>query len=802
MMSLRFLGGLHPLLYLVVSICLALLAWFLYRRRLRDLGLGASAWWLPGLRAGAILLIALTLAEPTVETRYRQGEPGKIVFLLDASASMRVVDREADANRYERATRLLVDPPSGMLHKLQDEFEMSVQQIDAGQLSHRWETTVERAGDLPTAPRAWQPDKWSNTTQIGDALNRLLSQLDRGGNASDDGNAAVVLFTDGQSNSGQSPLEVAKAFRSAAIPIFTVGLGPLTEPPDLAINAMNVPDRVFRTDTLRGTLDIRDKLPAETAMKVEILHGDETVWSQRLSATESDSRRIDFSLPVDSLFKSQAERSGFEAEYSILPIELRARISSDAPETNESNNLRSAHLAIVSHKTRILLIDGRSRWESRYLRNMFARDAAWTIDAIIAENQSTEALESSPASSSTIPSSATPSSARSPGLPQSREALFRYDLVILGDVPAEFWEPQQLRWMREFVEFGGGGLVIVDGERANLQNAGYRAIQPLFPIKWTDVEVEPSAAIRQLPKRAELTPVGRQIAALKLTSVDETDSNESMSSQLWPALRPLFYVTPVEPLPGSETLIEAKSEVDSFPLCITRRFGAGRVLYMATDETWRWRYKAADKFHSRLWNQLARWVRRTPMSVQGEFVSLDTPDPSYRVGEAIELRCSLRDSQGVPESGKVVSGVIRSDSTILARVPLIEDPSVPGFYSGIYAGQTATLPVGEYQFSVEAVGFSQSALDVAATFWVEEVDSAEHQRIACNEELLRKLSSSTRGEYLHEEDASRIVELLRPISHGRVVQSSMLLWQSYWWFCAALLLLAVEWIVRKRVGLI
>ncbi|MFT4559350.1 MAG: hypothetical protein ACI92S_004740, partial [Planctomycetaceae bacterium] len=45
-------------------------------------------------------------------------------------------------------------------------------------------------------------------------------------------------------------------------------------------------------------------------------------------------------------------------------------------------------------------------------------------------------------------------------------------------------------------------------------------------------------------------------------------------------------------------------------------------------------------------------------------------------------------------------------------------------------------------------------------------------------------------------------ELLDPLSSGRVVESSMLIWQSYWWFAAMILLLAVEWILRKRAGLL
>ncbi len=63
---------------------------------------------------------------------------------------------------------------------------------------------------------------------------------------------------------------------------------------------------------------------------------------------------------------------------------------------------------------------------------------------------------------------------------------------------------------------------------------------------------------------------------------------------------------------------------------VTRQFGAGRVFYSGTVETWRWRYKVADTYHQRFWNQIGRWVMRLPMSVQGQFVAIDSGKLVYQ----------------------------------------------------------------------------------------------------------------------------------------------------------------------------
>ena len=73
---------------------------------------------------------------------------------------------------------------------------------------------------------------------------------------------------------------------------------------------------------------------------------------------------------------------------------------------------------------------------------------------------------------------------------------------------------------------------------------------------------------------------------------------------------------------------------------------------------------------------------------------------------------------------------------------------------------------------------------------------------APNEALLKQIAEASSGLFLREEDAAMLPELLDPLSSGRVVESDTLLWQSYWWFAAIILLLTVEWALRKRSGLL
>jgi len=234
------------------------------------------------------------------------------------------------------------------------------------------------------------------------------------------------------------------------------------------------------------------------------------------------------------------------------------------------------------------------------------------------------------------------------------------------------------------------------------------------------------------------------------------------------------------------------------PAMVTRAFGAGRVLYLAFDETWRWRYKVADTWHQRIWNQLAKYVMPRPFAVSDEYVSLDTGSVRYDFGASVDVRVRLLGLDGKPALNATADALVWKDGRIVSTVSLNADADVPG----IYRGRFGALPEGEYEVSVRASGYSESALKARSRFVVLPPESGEMTQTAANEPLLKQMAMASGGVFLREEDMGRLPELLSPLSSGRVVESETLIWQSYWWFAAIVMLLTVEWVLRKRAGLL
>lgn len=784
MFKLKLLSSWNPWLFVLLALFLTGSAWILYRREVRSLGLGPSGWIIPLLRSLAIFLITLTLAEPVIESRYREGEPGHVHFLVDGSTSMSIIDtlETSDsgngADRFQRAVAALVTPNSGVCDQLSGRFDWSIWRADSQGNLMLWQSALQGYEELPQDHFRWSPPEWSAKTALGDSLNQLREQIIETPDANPTANAQsiIVLMSDGQNNFGRSLQSAADDLAKSNMQLIAVGFGPEHQPNDLVLKAFEAPQRLFKTDQLTGRIIVAEMLPPGSTYQVQLLLENEIVWQQSFQAKSEQQREIKFELSMNELHEIAVKKLPDHVHYNSLPIKLTAKLISSISEPSIENNQQDTYITVGASKAQILLIDGRSRWEIRYLRNLFARDPVWQTTSVIAEDGDT---------------------LKFPQTPAQWQAL---NLVVLGDVPASLWNTDLQAGLIDYVN-RGGGLIICDGARQHLHTAEFTTLSTLSPVRLQTGELSATDA----KWNPQLTLAGQRLSALNLTdgssnlSIADNIEGRDRNSQFWRQLPKLNFVQPVSLAAGSETLVEVVYQGQSRPLLVGRRFGGGQVLYVASDETWRWRFKVADLVHQRLWNQLARWVMRKPMSVESEFLSLDTGAASHTSGTPIEIRAALRQTNGTPAEDRKTVAVISRYGELITRVNLQQDPLNPGAYSSFIS----ELPAGEYQVSIEAEGFTKEALLAQSTFAVVQPSlNTEMIDISCDSQSLRKHSHATGGQYLHESQLEQLPDLLRPLSGGKIVHSTRLIWQSYYWFCTALFLLAVEWVLRKRAGLI
>lgn len=719
-------------------------------------------------------LSALRVAASTYEQALRTSFEAYATQL--ARSGNRVIDAALakfdGTDRFGRVEAALIEPERGLLDQLRASHHVELISLgsDGDQEQSLWSDVAD--ADLPQTLSA---EAGKTRTDLATTLRQRIPATRRNDTAVvTDQRIAAVILSDGQHNHGPPPLQVAQLLGNRWIPLHTVGIGSAQPPRDLAVLRLEAPQSVSRKDRVRGHAVLADHMPAGKPFTLRIEHEGETLWQENLITEDAAVREVAFDFAIDKIVEAKLAVGERDVKVLSLPLSMQAVIDPIQGEERADNNAAPLYVRAIAQRWKLLLIDGRSRWETRYLHNLFDRDERWDVNLILA-GPATER--------STIP--------RGDGLgmfPADKQALLAYDLIIFGELPPGLLEERELAWLAEFVENRGGGLVFIDGQRAQLPMYADSPLGPLIPVTWSR-----GGEAERIPGRLLPTAIGAEWPPLVLTS------SAAENAELWKTLPPPHWVADVAVVPGTgEVLVEATIGETRVPVIVERRIGAGRVLYMGTDETWRWRYEVGDLHHARLWHQLAGYVMEPPYAVTDQFVSLDIGTVRYQPGESAELRVRLRDSEGRPVEHATVEAVLMRGGERAATVLLDGDAN----QGGVFRGKTAPLAEGEYEVAVRVTGFPEEAMKARTRFMVEPADSGEMFVVACNEELLRQMARAAGGQYLREEQIGELPDLLSPLSAGRIIESETVLWQSYWWFTPIVALLSIEWFLRKRSGML
>jgi hypothetical protein len=179
----------------------------------------------------------------------------------------------------------------------------------------------------------------------------------------------LLLFTDGQHNSGSEPLEVLKDWPKERAPIYIVGMGESTPPEKVSILGVETPQQLYRSDRLQGTVRIQCGLPKGTTYDVAIMHNGEALWSENRTSTGPGNGEVAFSFAIEDLVKKLEKNLPEGQQVQKLTVPLEAKVTTVPANQAAPSSSYSWLLGVTTRKQRILLLDSRSRWETRYLRN-------------------------------------------------------------------------------------------------------------------------------------------------------------------------------------------------------------------------------------------------------------------------------------------------------------------------------------------------------------------------------------------------------------------------------------------------
>lgn len=789
MTEFRFLSNLSPALGLLLVLVAAVAAWLLYYREVYDFP-RPFRWLLPTLRSLAIALIVMMLLEPSLRSRYFEGTPTRLQVWIDSTESMSELDRRLNTSsdtkdRYSRVVDALLTGTSPPLEQWTEKGEVILGRFGGDTSAILWQSTLQQPNSLPTA-ESIQSKQWIRPTSISHLLSREKQRLGvsdtaeaqngtEAEQASPVQNTPLLLFTDGQHNSGSEPLEVLKNWPKAQAPIYVVGMGENTPPEKVSLISVESPQQLYRSDRLQGTIRLQNGLPTNTPYQVSIRHAGEILWSEEISSQGPGDSEVPFSFSMEELVKKLETQLPAGQQVQKLTIPLEARATTVGATDDDNASVYSWLLGVTTRKQRILLLDSRSRWETRYLRNALERDPQWEVHSYLLEKGKapqwfSQGLDEVP-------------------FPEEAHQFDPYDLIICGELEPESITEETSQHIQHTIQRGGAGWIVIDGQRGFWKNGTLASLGSLLPIEWLD----------QVKTTSETPWAVKPIEDSTYRSIlDLSEGKEQNSNEIWDKLAGFKTIVPVKGLPGSQVIASLERSGTTFPYMVTRPAGAGRVLYLSSDESWRWRFEVADKIHQRLWNQVCRWSMREPFAVETEYVALDSGEPVYNLGQSVPLRARIRDSSGNPATLPQIEALIQKGESTVATVSLAMESDLPG----TYRGQVNGLSPGDYEVSLILPGFSVEATNVNTLFRVLEPPNREMQNVTRNDNLLAQIASLSGGKYVTENQVDELWEAMKLRHNSKLVESDQLLWQSYWWFIPVVILLAVEWWFRKKGGLI
>lgn len=645
-------------------------------------------------------------------------------------------------------------------------------------------------------------------TDITRALEKLIQEIPS------EERAGMLLLTDGRHTGDTGVEAVAHVLGQTRTPVSTILIGGTEAPFDFAIASVRARESVFLGDRVRVNAVIAATSANGVKTQVALLREGKTVATKDIAIQGVD-------------WQEEIRLEDLPEERGTYRYELK--IESDPCEILHENNTWSMDIAVSDNRTHVLLADRRPRWEFRYLRNLFyGRDKSIHLQYFLSEPDMIRGL----APKKPVPPASASrefGDAESSALPASLEEWRKFDVIILGDLDEQVLDDAAIKAIRHCVETRGATLICIAGPRSMpfaVRNPLFQAMLPVVGST-TNAFATPS----QTEFRVAMTSTGRSHEIMSLsTSQMENDAR-------WNAQPPWRWRLPVDAVkPGAEILAVAapnepgadstftldaataaspEAAVAAFAerrredmrraLVVTQPYGAGKVLVLLTDQTWRLRYQVGDTHHHRFWGQIMRWASGEQLRAGNAYARIGTDRVAYAAGEPVRIRARLADAAFSPLANlKPMATLADARGNETARIELTYQEGSNGLYEGTLQQQ---LNPGAHHVKLDVPGLDRilgenvpDSLDCSfSVLTARQPKEAAH--VTADERIPRVLTTQSGGRVVSPVEAGILESDFGEPSRIVVETLEIPLWSSPWLFVIILAALTTEWLLRKKGGL-
>jgi uncharacterized membrane protein len=701
---------------------------------------------LASIRAATLVTLVLILFRPIALLPPAGARVDVVPVLVDVSRSMRLTDAEGQS-RLSRASSLV-------------QFEL----LPA--LSKSYRTQLFAVGDSISAASVDSLSAKDRQSDLAGALAGVRDRL-RGERV-----AGIVLVSDG-ADTGRHAGAAHQDLAADLPPVFAVGVG-AAGIRDREVVGVAAGDQ--RLD--RSSVDLQVSTTSagygREAFELRLLAGGQMLERRRVTPSADGS-------PNDERFAVFPDPQ----TATVYTIEIPA----ERDEPVSENNVRRVLISPAGRKRRVLAIEGAPGFEHSFMTRAWSADSALEVDAVVRKGKNVNG-----SNTFSIQAAAGRTQALAEGFPARREDLYAYDALVLANIEGDFFTHAQLAMIADFVSERGGGLLVTGGRSFAQRGLIGTPVESVLPVELDERRGSglPKASVTLAAGAANqlvLTEDGAAHPIMRLgRSGDET-------RQKWAALPPLASLASLGAPRAGATVLAVSSAPGggAHPVIAVQRYGRGRSMVFGGEASWRWRMLTAstDRSHEIFWRQASRWLTET----SPDPVNVATPE-AVEPGDSAEIDVDARDASFTPVAGASVTATIVSpdgrEQPLLAR--RVAD-SVGRFTAAFVPDQP-----GAYHVRAEATRGGQS-FGTSDRWMLVGAGDREFADPRLNEAWLRRVARATGGRYVRANDAGRVALWLQEAARQRAEPERRDLWNQPWTIAFIILLLSVEWLLRRRWGL-
>lgn len=721
------------LIAISLGLMMPLALWFFWTS-LRRVGSKPKKVFLFFLRVVTFVLLLVILLRPELEFKKSHSLKNHIAILLDNSKSLSIKTFPKEVPRIDLVRKTL-ESNKEYFDQLKKDFQVDTYFVSDG---------IEKVSSRLKDYQANRP--YTDYRRVLEELNKIYENKSLQG---------VFLFSDGADltqEPGEISPDILKSLTRINGPVHTLQAGSNDQFRDLALESVSAPDFGFVQQPVRLSLTVFSSELGNRNVPLVLKEGDRIL--------------------VSKIIEIREDQKEYKVDLQFTPRKIGKRIYTlnlprFAEESILTNNQKEFEVDVARDRIRILHLNGRPSWDSRYLREVLANNPRVDLLSFFILRNMGDDVVAPTSELSLIPF---------PSNLLFDDYLSSFDLIIFQNFKYEpFIDKKYLSNIRKYVEKGGAFLMV--GGELSFHGGSYShtPIEDILPVSFKDVET------RFIDKefRPKISGDFSNHPILRL----EKELNE----EVWSSLPPLHGAN-LGLVANKDAYVLLKNESES-PILVAGEFGEGRTALLATDSVWSWGFGGAGgRYFHRFWNNVIDWLIAEPETRR---LQLESDKERYREEEQVLIKFKLLKENYQPaenitgkltlssRSGEVIAKELKTDKLGGQVFPFIPEQS--GFYEAV----------------IEIEGLQEKIMFSVLK------DNAEFEKPLVNDFVLKKIAQVSGGQYKVLDGTNDLSALqfenpeIKVKSHSR----SFSLWENWWAYGLVVGFLVMDWWLRRKAGL-